>query len=90
VRSVVPPFELPIGFGRHAERAAAGADDGDRVLALAVGAADPVAEVAGCRLVAADRGAGGGAAGAGVGPGWARGPEVSRRAASVLRDAGAC
>ncbi len=37
-----PPIELPVGFGQTRTRdAAAGADDGQRLLALAVGDADP-------------------------------------------------
>ena len=77
-----PPIELPVGFGQvRTADAAAGADDGDRLLAVAVGGADPDPDGGGSvrRLVAADRAAGGGAAGAGLGRGG-RGRPVARRA----------
>ena len=76
-----PPIELPVGFGQARRRdAAAGADDGHRLLAVAVGGADPVPVGGGSvrRLVAADRGAGGGAAGAGLGRGGRDRPVAGR------------
>ena len=65
-----PPIELPVGFGQaRTPSAAAGADDGDRLLPVALGDVDPDPAGRGPvrRLVAADRGAGGGAADAGLG-----------------------
>jgi transposase len=67
-----PDVTLPAGFGqvRTAKRLPV-AGDGDGVLAVALSGAGPVPAGGGPvrRLVAADRGAGGGAAGAGVGRG---------------------
>jgi len=65
-----PPIELPVGFGQTRRPvAAAGADHGDRLLPVAVGDLGPHQAGRGPvrRLVAADRGLGGGAAEPGLG-----------------------
>jgi hypothetical protein len=70
-----PPIVLPVEFRADPPiDSAAGADDGDRVFAVAVRGADPDPLRAGVvrRLVAADRGVGGGATAAGLGRGGAR------------------
>ncbi len=76
-----PPITLPVGFGHPHADAAAGADDGARLLPLGRRGADPDAHRRGPdgRLVAADRGPGGGSAGAGVGR-RERGRPLARRA----------
>ena len=76
-----PPVTVPVGFGQVRRPGSAGADDGDRVFAVAVGGAGPVPPGGGPvrGLVAADRGARGGAAGAGLGR-RGRGRPVAGRA----------
>lgn len=79
-----PPIELPVGFGQTRTAKQFGADHGVRLFALAVGdaAAQQVCRGPVRRLVAADRGVGGGAAGVGVG--WrGRDRALARRAVGV-------